>query len=265
MGRQTVDSYTSDSDSEVDVDFKVMDKVKKEVKKEGEEQRKESVYWGDNSDEEKELDSYDSELESADLWTCVTCKKSNKSYFRYCVSCWNIRRGWMAQHDRKKKKKRKHESKKIKIIITPQGDSFEDRPRVDSTDSGVGSDKCQELEITMARDTVKPALDRQESLSNWTSNFGSSAPSLTSVAVTVGSMVSPVTSHDSSHQSTSSTSTTSHLCLLCCHRTKNASLVHGRIGHQVCCYPCAKKLWRKRADCPVCRRKVERVIKIIPA
>ena len=56
MGRQTVDSYTSDSDSEVDVDFKVMDKIKKEVKKEGEEQRKESVYWGDNSDEEKELD-----------------------------------------------------------------------------------------------------------------------------------------------------------------------------------------------------------------
>ena len=71
MGRQTVDSYTSDSDSEVDVDFKVMDKIKKEVKKEGEEQRKESVYWGDNSDEEKELDSCDSELESADLWTCV--------------------------------------------------------------------------------------------------------------------------------------------------------------------------------------------------
>ena len=124
MGRQTGDSNTSDSDSDVDVNFKIMDKVKKEVKREREEQWKESMYWGDNSDEEKELDSYNSELESADLWTCITCKKANKPYFRYCVSCWNIRRSWMAQHDRKKKKKKnrgkKHESTKIKKITTPQ-------------------------------------------------------------------------------------------------------------------------------------------------
>ena len=209
MGRQTGDSYTSDSDSsDVDVDFKIMDKVKKEVKKEGEEQRKESMYWGDNSDEEKELDSYDSELESADLWTCVTCKKPNKPYFRYCVSCWNIRRSWMAQHDRKKKKKKnkgtKPESAKINIITTPQGDSSGDRLQVDSSmvDSGIGSDKSQELEIVMA-------------------------PSLTS----------PVTLYDDSNyqqqQSTSSALVTSNLCLLCCHRTKNASFVHGRIGHLV--------------------------------
>ena len=203
MGRQTGDGYTSDSDSsDVDVDFSIMDKIKKEVKKEGEEQRKESMYWGDNSDEEKELDSYDSELESADLWTCVTCKKPNKPYFRYCVSCWNIRRSWMAQHDRKKKKKKnrgtKPESTKINIITTPQRDSSGDRLQVDSSvDSGIGSDdKSQELEIT-----------------------------------------SPVTLYDDSNyqqqQSTSSALVTSNLCLLCCHRTKNASFVHGRIGHQV--------------------------------
>ena len=220
MGRQTGDSYTSDSDSDVDVNFKIMDKVKKEVKREWEEQWKESVYWGDNSDEEKELDSYNSMLESADLWTCITCKKANKSYFRYCVSCWNIRRSWMVQHDRKKKQKRgkKHESTKIKIITTPQGDSSGDRLQVDSSmDSGIGSDKSQELEIAVARD----------------SNFGSSAPSLTSVATTVSSMVSPVTLYDSNYQSTSSALVTSNLCLLCCHRTKNASFVHGRIGHLV--------------------------------
>ena len=260
LGRQSRDGYTSDSDSEVDVDFKIMDKVKKEAKKEEEEQWKESVYWGDDSDEEKELDSYDSELESADLWTCVTCKKPNKPYFRYCASCWVIRRGWVAQHDRKKK--RKHEPKRIKMIITPQRD-LEDRPREDSMDSGIGSDVSQELEITTARDT-KPTLERQESLSSWASSSSSSAPSLTSVAATVGSMASPVTSHDSGYPSTSSALATSHLCLLCCHRTKNASLVHGRIGHLVCCYPCAKKLWRKQADCPMCRRKVEKIIKIIP-
>ena len=57
----------------------------------------------------------------------------------------------------------------------------------------------------------------------------------------------------------------SHLCLLCCTRVKNATLVHGKIGHQVSCYPCAKRLWMTRSDCPVCRRKIEKIIKVIPA
>merc|ERR1719308_253708 len=55
------------------------------------------------------------------------------------------------------------------------------------------------------------------------------------------------------------------LCMFCCQRPKDASLIHGRLGHQVCCYPCAKKLWKKQARCPVCRRKVDRIIRIIQA
>merc|ERR1711978_93019 len=108
------------------------------------------------------------------------------------------------KHDRKKKKKKnrgtKPESTIINIITTPQRDSSGDRLQVDSSvDSGIGSDdkSQQELEIT-----------------------------------------SPVTLYDDSNyrqqqQSASSALVTSNLCLLCCHRTKNASFVHGRIGHQV--------------------------------
>merc|ERR1719431_1569495 len=57
----------------------------------------------------------------------------------------------------------------------------------------------------------------------------------------------------------------SNLCEFCCLRPKNASLIHGRLAHQVCCYPCGKKLWKKKARCPVCRRKVERIVKNIQA
>jgi hypothetical protein len=46
------------------------------------------------------------------------------------------------------------------------------------------------------------------------------------------------------------------LCMFCCTNPRNASLIHGQIGHQLCCYPCAKKLWKEQARCPVCRRKV---------
>jgi hypothetical protein len=53
------------------------------------------------------------------------------------------------------------------------------------------------------------------------------------------------------------------LCLLCRVNQKDASLIHGRTGHQVCCYPCGKNIWRQNRRCPVCNRTVEKVVKNI--
>ena len=58
---------------------------------------------------------------------------------------------------------------------------------------------------------------------------------------------------------------TSQLCTLCCAQPKNACLIHGRISHQVCCYGCAKKLYKSRSVCPVCRRRIEKITKNIVA
>jgi len=55
------------------------------------------------------------------------------------------------------------------------------------------------------------------------------------------------------------------LCTICCAGPKNASLIHGQLGHLGFCYPCAKKIWKKQGRCPVCRRKVEKIVKIIEA
>ena len=49
-------------------------------------------------------------------------------------------------------------------------------------------------------------------------------------------------------------------CMICCVKPKDASLVHGKSGHQVCCYPCGQKLKRNAKPCPVCRRQIEKVI-----
>ncbi|XP_038069993.1 uncharacterized protein LOC119739214 [Patiria miniata] len=51
------------------------------------------------------------------------------------------------------------------------------------------------------------------------------------------------------------------LCIICYSRPKTASIIHGRTGHQVCCYPCAKKLHHRGKPCPVCRRSIQAVIK----
>ncbi|XP_071038461.1 E3 ubiquitin-protein ligase Mdm2 isoform X2 [Parasteatoda tepidariorum] len=57
----------------------------------------------------------------------------------------------------------------------------------------------------------------------------------------------------------------SKLCLLCCSRPANASIIHGKYAHQISCYRCAKKLQHENKRCPVCRRTIDRVVYQITA
>ena len=61
--------------------------------------------------------------------------------------------------------------------------------------------------------------------------------------------------------STSSVPQSSDVCVICLTRPKEASIIHGNTGHQVCCYVCAKRLRHRKMPCPVCRRPISGVIK----
>lgn len=50
-------------------------------------------------------------------------------------------------------------------------------------------------------------------------------------------------------------------CVVCLTRRKTASIIHGKSGHQVCCYRCAKRLKKERKSCPICRRPIQKVIR----
>ena len=184
---------------------------KQMVKETGEVVKTESVYWEEETKEKKmkELDSYDEELTSDDMWKCVTCKKPNKPFTRYCMSCWSIRRGWMGLDTRRKRRKVSKQVTRDSDTETDGAAESAERPRMESQDSGVG--ESQEMEVSAGS---KPVLNRSISLDPATPSPASS-----------------LVSADSGYMSSSSS--TSQLCLLCCHRPKNASLVHGRIGHQV--------------------------------
>uniref|UniRef100_A0A3Q0QSL1 Uncharacterized protein n=1 Tax=Amphilophus citrinellus TaxID=61819 RepID=A0A3Q0QSL1_AMPCI len=49
-------------------------------------------------------------------------------------------------------------------------------------------------------------------------------------------------------------------CLICQSRPKNGCIVHGRTGHLMCCYVCARKLKKRNKPCPVCRLPIQSVI-----
>ena len=51
------------------------------------------------------------------------------------------------------------------------------------------------------------------------------------------------------------------LCVICLMQPRNASIVHGRTGHQVCCIGCAERLKEGKKKCPVCRKKIKLVVK----
>jgi hypothetical protein len=50
-------------------------------------------------------------------------------------------------------------------------------------------------------------------------------------------------------------------CIICLSRPKDASVVHGRTGHQVTCLACAKKLCQYGLPCPVCRLPITSIIR----
>lgn len=53
------------------------------------------------------------------------------------------------------------------------------------------------------------------------------------------------------------------LCGICCHKTRDTGFVHGTSAHLYACYQCAKKAWKLSPKCPICRRKVSSIVKII--
>ncbi|XP_026200509.1 E3 ubiquitin-protein ligase Mdm2-like [Anabas testudineus] len=49
-------------------------------------------------------------------------------------------------------------------------------------------------------------------------------------------------------------------CLICQSRPKNGCIVHGRTGHLISCYVCARKLKKRNKLCPACRLPIQCVI-----
>ena len=52
-------------------------------------------------------------------------------------------------------------------------------------------------------------------------------------------------------------------CHFCSRITDKAAFIHWRIAHQIGCYVCAKKLMKDKKPCPICRRKIEKVCRVI--
>ncbi|XP_022295481.2 E3 ubiquitin-protein ligase Mdm2-like isoform X2 [Crassostrea virginica] len=175
-----------------------------------------------DSDVEFWADESDTEWNEADHWACE-CGTKNKPLQRHCIFCWKIRPGWLGE--KRKCSPSSEETDSIKKF------------KEESIDSGV----CLSSQDTASSQTMElNALETRRTFLNYRGQ-------------------SPV--KDNGSQSPSVQKGPEDPCVICLKRSKTGSIIHGSTGHQVCCYPCAKRLKRRKGKCPVCRRKIKDVIR----
>ena len=219
---------------------------------------KERDFWADSESESdsdsKEFSTPGSEMgqRASDARTCRKCNVKLRHCgstapweVRYCGSCWNERKG--LQPDRPKPKHRRRESKKEKNKRT-EGQAVKSSSTVAAAGSSEPSGSSQE--------TLPDSGTGSQELFSANEEEGEDAAAMPPVAV--GFV-------DRRSRKILSTPRQDRLCNFCLTREKNAGIIHGRVTHQICCYPCAKKLVKKRKPCPVCRRKIEKITEIIIA
>lgn len=186
------------------------------------------------------------DLENRDHWTCLECKQPNTPYIRYCSTCYKERKGWLPARPKPKKKRKKTND----VLIKSEASTSSQIPSYDRSQSqeSVKSEKSESQTSASSQDSGfgEGEEKSQESSDEFEENHGNARkPNFAAKSLGV--------------------SATENLCTLCLSRPKDACLIHGRTSHQLCCYSCAKRLYKKRQGCPVCRRKIEKITKNIVA
>ncbi|XP_019753239.1 E3 ubiquitin-protein ligase Mdm2 isoform X1 [Hippocampus comes] len=199
-------------------------------------------------EEEDDDDSFDedTEITEADYWSCEGCKESNPPLTRNCLRCWRLRRDWLHS-----------------ASLPAQPAACVDAPALDAEDgvdvpdgktavSSSAPESQESQEPPASRPPSSCSSSSQEKL--WTCD--SQPSSLANSQETVGT---PELERSVSAEMRLPESCLEP-CLICQSRPKNGCIVHGKTGHLMTCYVCARKLKKHNKLCPVCRLPIQAVV-----
>lgn len=252
-------------------------------------------FWADSSDSY----SSDSEIGEPDLWQCRLCGKRCErlcgkrcemrglsAVQRYCAACWQQRFGWLPdrteRHPPQRKRRRvrrrsinsagkRSSSRKsvasLKVTTIevqqigsageeeessrPASRSDESAKSVASKSSNEGTSQGSEGSLSSGSNSTTTATLSQEESASQEADW--SRPSCSTATSALASSLAP------------SASTATEMCTICLVRPKCAVLVHGRLGHRLTCYKCAQTLEKNNLPCPVCRRRIQNIVRIFDA
>ncbi|CAK6980404.1 E3 ubiquitin-protein ligase Mdm2 [Scomber scombrus] len=236
--------------------------------------------------EAEEDDSFDedTEITEADYWRCAKCDELNPPLPRNCLRCWTLRLDWLPDESLNMCDPAASSPKTLPTKPSSQsaakeapGSDVEENEGVDVPD---GKRPKTPLLSQCLSDSTASAPDSQDLLC-------SSQPSSSSQEKLWTPDSQPCSSIDSQELLPSSPTapTPASLpppavpdlersvsaewrlpdscldpCLICQSRPKNGCIVHGRTGHLMSCYVCARKLKKRNKLCPVCRLPIQSVV-----
>ncbi|CAL1261640.1 unnamed protein product [Larinioides sclopetarius] len=230
----------------------------------------------ESSDDERE--SKEKELSEEDKWRCH-CGVLNDPVMRCCCACWRMRSGWLPERNISKKRKEKvaqnveRGTRKNKRNKKQFGKGKKERKFSKKFNENKDPPLLSNHKLSPVSDL--PCVPTENSQSS-SCNGNSPDVKLSGVYIppceTAG-LSSPSTSCNGSSdvfvppsQSSSNTleadknNRIGSLCLLCCARPADCSIIHSKVGCVICCFRCGKRLLAENKRCPTCRRKIERIV-----
>ncbi|XP_061085634.1 E3 ubiquitin-protein ligase Mdm2 isoform X1 [Conger conger] len=245
------ESVSQDSDSDCDnfsVEFEVesmdsdaySENDEASVVSDVEEVYEVTIFEGDDEDSFDE----DTEITEADYWKCSSCEELNPPLPRHCNRCWTLRQDWLPDP----------EPRALPCKPSPPDSGAEEGADLPSSDAEEG------LDVPDGKRPRSPLATLPQEDSACGSQEPQSQPS------TSGAGSAPC-SQDEAPELLRFNSLEACLpasclepCVICQSRPKNGCIVHGRTGHLMACYTCAKKLKNRNKLCPVCREPIQSVV-----
>ncbi|XP_051544848.1 E3 ubiquitin-protein ligase Mdm2-like isoform X1 [Myxocyprinus asiaticus] len=199
----------------------------------------------------------DTEITEADYWKCAECDELNPPLPRHCKSCWTVRPGWLPdmQSTSENNFNTQNSTEHTSITTPPSTDrsSASYAKLLPSKPSSPLLEIDEGVDVPDGKCLQSPAMARD----NLPSQNTSSQPSTSS-----GGSSQEETPELERYNSLEACLPTTCLepCVICQSRPKNGCIVHGRTGHLMACYTCAKKLKNRNKLCPVCREPIQSVV-----
>lgn len=245
------------------VEYEPPDSDSDEVEEEEEEDEEDNIVI--SSDEEdpgaEGGDEYegdresDSEIDEDDLWACSQCNLKNHPMSRQCARCWTERHEWLPH------------LKRLSSEPAMNLSRITDMPRSPSLQKSSSLAVAPTIENPCSSSSLNlVTLKQQDNSDSFVTGSSASAEGNSqgqSHSTGQGSSAENAEQTITQHSGTkpSEPAFTPDLCVICLTQPRNASIVHGRTGHQVCCIGCAEKLKEGKKKCPVCRKKIKLVVK----
>ncbi|XP_075065614.1 E3 ubiquitin-protein ligase Mdm2 isoform X2 [Mixophyes fleayi] len=197
--------------------------------------------------EDTDADSFDedTEISEADYWKCSQCDEMNPPIPRYCHRCWSLRKDWLP--DQKKTNPHSLKRKEMEDSQEDEGIDVPDGKKAKLTD-------LPESVISKKEDDGIQSSESQE-----TEDF--SQPSTSGSIASCSQEEYRESEQEQAHEENAGLPLSSvEPCVICQTRPKNGCIVHGRTGHLMACFTCAKKLKKRNKPCPVCRQPIQMIV-----